>query len=333
MSYPVFFDQPRPPKKIFLGIYSLSGLGCGSIIGGCVDWSSVLVAAIEMLLRSEVDFLTRWVLLCCDSTGDLYPVTNPFNISRVLLTSKYTWQQHLRHPGNGTLSRYKACLKTNVSTQIKGIDVDETFSLVVKPETVYMHQPLGFRPLGLGFSVLPLILLGLVLVIVFVTHPYLSIDRRNIASLHREFSMTDLGSLNNFLAISITGDSSWMFLSQRKYATEILERAHMGGCNSSRTLVDTESKLGDDVQHIYLYMHDPRKPHLSALKWILRNVRMRIGRVALPLRDRLLVRVLHVPPEYQYANIFTKGLPSTLFEEFLTSLSIQCPPAQTAGEC
>nr|GEZ84105.1 ribonuclease H-like domain-containing protein [Tanacetum cinerariifolium] len=30
-----------------------------------------------------------------------------------------------------------------------------------------------------------------------------------------------------------------------KYAMEILERAYMVGCNPSRTLVDTESKLGD----------------------------------------------------------------------------------------
>nr|GFA74276.1 putative reverse transcriptase, RNA-dependent DNA polymerase [Tanacetum cinerariifolium] len=37
-----------------------------------------------------------------------------------------------------------------------------------------------------------------------------------------------------------------MFLSQGKYATEILERAHMVSCKSSRNHVDTESKLGDD---------------------------------------------------------------------------------------
>ncbi|GJT77424.1 ribonuclease H-like domain-containing protein [Tanacetum coccineum] len=35
------------------------------------------------------------------------------------------------------------------------------------------------------------------------------------------------------------------------------------------------------------------------------------------------VRVLHVPSCYQFANIFTKGLPSALFEEFRTSLSVR----------
>ncbi|GJT23886.1 ribonuclease H-like domain-containing protein [Tanacetum coccineum] len=39
------------------------------------------------------------------------------------------------------------------------------------------------------------------------------------------------------------------------------------------------------------------------------------------------VRVLHVPSRYQYADIFTKGLPWELFEEFCTSLSVRLPPA------
>ncbi|GJX66015.1 ribonuclease H-like domain-containing protein [Tanacetum coccineum] len=88
--------------------------------------------------------------------------------------------------------------------------------------------------------------------------------------------------------------------SEHKYATKILERAHMVKCNSSRTPVDTESKLGANgdpisdsmlymslvgslkyltftrpdisyaVQQVCLYMHDPREPHFSALKRILR---------------------------------------------------------------
>nr|GEU76496.1 ribonuclease H-like domain-containing protein [Tanacetum cinerariifolium] len=43
------------------------------------------------------------------------------------------------------------------------------------------------------------------------------------------------------------------------------------------------------------------------------------------------IRVLHVPSRYQYADIFTKGLPTALFEDFRSSLSVQLPPAQTAG--
>ncbi|GKF14578.1 ribonuclease H-like domain-containing protein, partial [Tanacetum coccineum] len=43
------------------------------------------------------------------------------------------------------------------------------------------------------------------------------------------------------------------------------------------------------------------------------------------------VRVLHVPSRYQYADIFTKGLPSALFEEFRSSLSVHLPPARTEG--
>ncbi|GJT07162.1 ribonuclease H-like domain-containing protein [Tanacetum coccineum] len=41
------------------------------------------------------------------------------------------------------------------------------------------------------------------------------------------------------------------------------------------------------------------------------------------------VRVLHVPSHFQYADIFTKGLPTTLFEDFCSSLSVRPPPAQT----
>ncbi|GJS94874.1 ribonuclease H-like domain-containing protein [Tanacetum coccineum] len=42
------------------------------------------------------------------------------------------------------------------------------------------------------------------------------------------------------------------------------------------------------------------------------------------------VRVLHVLSRFQYADIFTKGLLTTLFEDFPSSLSVRPPPAQTA---
>ncbi|GKG37491.1 ribonuclease H-like domain-containing protein, partial [Tanacetum coccineum] len=70
--------------------------------------------------------------------------------------------------------------------------------------------------------------------------------QRIISFLHQEFNMTNLGPLNYLFGISVAHDFTSMFLSQRKYAMELLEHAHMVNCNPTRTLVDTESKLGPD---------------------------------------------------------------------------------------
>jgi len=45
------------------------------------------------------------------------------------------------------------------------------------------------------------------------------------------------------------------------------------------------------------------------------------------------VRVLHVPTSSQYADIFAKGLPSSVFTEFRSSLNVRGAADQTAGAC
>ncbi|GKF17414.1 ribonuclease H-like domain-containing protein, partial [Tanacetum coccineum] len=150
-----------------------------------------------------------------------------------------------------------------------GVDFDETFSLVVKPatirmvfslvvsldvknaflndnlsKTVYMHQPPGFIDARLCHT---------------TSSPALL--QQIIDSLHNEFDMTDLEALNYFLGISTDRNSTVLFLSQRKYALQLLERAHM------------VHYLSYAVQQVCLYMHDPRELHFAALKRILRYVR------------------------------------------------------------
>ncbi|GJV78719.1 ribonuclease H-like domain-containing protein [Tanacetum coccineum] len=138
---------------------------------------------------------------------------------------------------------------------------------------------------------------------IILTSSSTSLLQRIISSLHVEFAMTDLGPLNYFLGISATYTTSGIFLSQTKYAIEILKRAQMLNCNPCRTPVDTEKKLGPEgspvtdptlyrslaealqyvtftrpdlsyaVQQLCLYMHDPREPHLNAMKRVLRYLR------------------------------------------------------------
>ena len=61
--------------------------------------------------------------------------------------------------------------------------------------------------------------------------------------LHSEFAMTDLGDLHHFLGISVTRSSDGLFLSQRQYALDLLQRAGMAECHSTSTPVDAQAKL------------------------------------------------------------------------------------------
>lgn len=55
--------------------------------------------------------------------------------------------------------------------------------------------------------------------------------------------MKDLGPLTYFLGIAVTRQSGSLFLSQQKYAKEIIERAGMTSCKAVATPVDTNTKL------------------------------------------------------------------------------------------
>ncbi|GKC74158.1 reverse transcriptase domain-containing protein, partial [Tanacetum coccineum] len=127
------------------------------------------------------------------------------------------------------------------------------FSRDLASGTVYMHQPLGFwdsvhpdyvcllQRQGTDTAYLLLYVDDIVL-----TASFESLLQHIIRSLHQEFAMIDMGPLNYFLGISVTRDSSGLFLSQKKYAIELLDKEHMDHCNPSRTPINTESKLGSD---------------------------------------------------------------------------------------
>jgi hypothetical protein len=128
--------------------------------------------------------------------------------------------------------------------------------------------------------------------------------RRTISALQREFSMKDLGPLHHFLGITVERRPDKLFLHQRTYTLDILQRAVMTDCKPCSTPVDLKAKLAADsvapvqdpsqfrsiagalkyltftrpdiayaVQQVCLHMHDPRESRLTAMKRILRYLR------------------------------------------------------------
>jgi hypothetical protein len=58
--------------------------------------------------------------------------------------------------------------------------------------------------------------------------------------------MKDLGPLHHFLGITTERRSQGLFLHQRQYAIDILERAGMSDCKPCSKPVDTQAKLSED---------------------------------------------------------------------------------------
>ncbi|KAJ9555239.1 hypothetical protein OSB04_009853 [Centaurea solstitialis] len=79
----------------------------------------------------------------------------------------------------------------------------------------------------------------------------------------------------------------------------------------------------DNVSAIYLSGNPVQHQRTKHIELDIHFVREKV--------QRGQVRVLHVSSRYQIADIFTKGLPRILFEDFRSSLSIRSPPASTAG--
>ncbi|GAU17623.1 hypothetical protein TSUD_254980 [Trifolium subterraneum] len=502
------------------------------------NWKAAMLDEFDALIKNK--------------TWELVPRPSNVNVIRSM------WIFRHKKKSDGSFERHKARLVGDGRSQQVGLDCDETFSPVVKPttirivltialskswsihqldvknaflhgklhETVYMHQPMGFRDsvhpdyvcllkkslYGLkqaprawyqrfadfiftfGFfhsksdhslfiyrkgNDMAYILLYVDDIILTASSDVL---RQSIMSLlASEFAMKDLGTLSYFLGIAVTHHADGLFLSQRKYAAEIIERAGMTSCKPTTTPVDTKPKLSISsgspykdptqyrrlagalqyltftrpdisyaVQQVCLHMHDPKDEHMNALKRILRYIqgtldhglhlykspvsgltsytdadwggcpdtRRSTSGYCIFLGDNLIswsskrqptlsrssaeaeyrgvanvvsescwirnlllelhcpihkatlvhcdnisaiylsgnpvqhqrtkhiemdihfvrekvargqVRVLHVPSRYQIADIFTKGLPRVLFEDFRDSLSIRRPPASTAG--
>ena len=67
-------------------------------------------------------------------------------------------------------------------------------------------------------------------------------------SMMAEFDMTDLGMMHYFLGIEVVQSAGGIFISQKKYAQEILDKFQMTDCNHVGTPVETSMKLFKDPE-------------------------------------------------------------------------------------
>ncbi|WKA10953.1 hypothetical protein VitviT2T_028493 [Vitis vinifera] len=122
--------------------------------------------------------------------------------------------------------------------------------------------------------------------------------------LSREFEMKDLGPLKYFLGIEVSRSSEGIFLSQRKYALNLLQETGISGCQPVNTPIEEGLKLCVEPNQIstdkgryqrlvgrlmYLahtrpdlayalsvvsqYMHNPGEQHMNAVMRILRYLK------------------------------------------------------------
>jgi len=81
---------------------------------------------------------------------------------------------------------------------------------------------------------------------IVLTASSIELLQRTITSLQSEFVMKDLGELHHFLGMHVQRRGTGLFLSQRQYMVELLERAGMVECKPCTTPVDINPKLPAD---------------------------------------------------------------------------------------
>lgn len=122
-------------------------------------------------------------------------------------------------------------------------------------------------------------------------------------SMKREFAMTDLGRMKYFLGVEVIQDEEGIFISQKKYARDMLKKFGMEVCNAVRNPIVTGNKLTRrgagamvnptafkqlvgslryltatrpdliySVNLVSRYMEEPTEQHMLAAKRILRYV-------------------------------------------------------------
>ncbi|XP_004305316.1 PREDICTED: uncharacterized protein LOC101302857 [Fragaria vesca subsp. vesca] len=256
---------------------------------GKAEWDQAMLEEIEALQKQGT-----WTLVPCPS-------------NRNIVGSK--WIFKVKKNPDGSISRYKARLVAQGFSQSKGLDYDETFSPVVRHNTVRMILALAamnnweLRQLDVKNAFLH----GVLKEEVYMSQPQGSDTagiHEVISELSMVFDMKDLGSLSYFLGLEVTKVRKGILLSQTKYAKDLLAKAGMESINTcsspclphAQMTVDQGTPLADPtvyrsivgalqyltftrpdiayaVNTVCQFMTNPTDVHYAAVKRILRYLK------------------------------------------------------------
>eukprot|EP00253_Pinus_taeda_P006875 PITA_06875 len=137
------------------------------------------------------------------------------------------WIYKVKQAADGSIEKIKARFVANGFSRVEGIDLEETFS----PVASYLTE-LGFTKSEADENIYHIVVEGKLLIIVlYVDDLILTGDERMIKpckeDFAREFKMKDLGLMRYFLGMELWQGDGEQFVSQGKYANEILKKFHM----------------------------------------------------------------------------------------------------------
>eukprot|EP00253_Pinus_taeda_P031063 PITA_31063 len=148
------------------------------------------------------------------------------------------WLYKVKQAANGSIEKHKGRFVACGFSQVEGIDYDETFAPVARINNYFTE--LGFSKSEVDANLYHIIVDGKILIIVlYIDDLILTGDDELIKSckkdLAREFEMKEIGLMHYFLGMEVWQRDGEVFVSQGKYANEILRHFHMDMCKPMET--------------------------------------------------------------------------------------------------